>query len=376
MGTVEQHLKTLCCLGLPPESAMIAVAPLLREIIPHGWTRIGLLRPDATVGSAYIEHPGGAALFRERLWQFMNDRTSPLSLWIPGFHAVGIGWTLHMQGQGWLESGWYKEIEAPLDGCWLLDSMIADNGRTIAHLGLTRPRSARPFTADDVQRLDRLRPWLAHALRRRSSGLGEDQNLARTAEAPVLTGQIVFTAREKIIFQTANVEQLLLVLAGEPGDFTRQVLPRDRLPAPILKLLKRLKNAANGDSRTPPCVRISTAYGVVRLEAQWLMPTGALPADVAKDANGCLIAVTIELREHALAHAARVLRESGLTPAQLKVGIGLACGKTRPAVAKALSLTPSTVADLTQKLYQTLGVHSAAELSAKVWRAQPQPIFN
>ena len=47
MGAVE-HLKTLCCLGLKPESAMIAVVPLLHEIIPHGWTRMGLVDPDAT----------------------------------------------------------------------------------------------------------------------------------------------------------------------------------------------------------------------------------------------------------------------------------------------------------------------------------------
>ncbi len=39
MGAVE-HLKTLCCLGLPPESAMVAVTPLLHEIIPHGWSRL------------------------------------------------------------------------------------------------------------------------------------------------------------------------------------------------------------------------------------------------------------------------------------------------------------------------------------------------
>ncbi len=38
MGAVE-HLKTLCCLGLPPESAMVAVTPLLHEIVPHGWSR-------------------------------------------------------------------------------------------------------------------------------------------------------------------------------------------------------------------------------------------------------------------------------------------------------------------------------------------------
>ena len=61
MGAVE-HLKTLCCLGLPPESAMIAVTPLLHEIIPHGWTRLGLIAPDATITSTYGENPEAAAL--------------------------------------------------------------------------------------------------------------------------------------------------------------------------------------------------------------------------------------------------------------------------------------------------------------------------
>ena len=47
MGAVE-HLKTLCRLGLKPQEAMIAVTPLLHAIIPHGWTRIALMEPDAT----------------------------------------------------------------------------------------------------------------------------------------------------------------------------------------------------------------------------------------------------------------------------------------------------------------------------------------
>jgi hypothetical protein len=45
MGAVE-HLKTLCCLGLPPESATVAVIPLLHEIIPHGSTRLCLVAPE------------------------------------------------------------------------------------------------------------------------------------------------------------------------------------------------------------------------------------------------------------------------------------------------------------------------------------------
>jgi hypothetical protein len=54
MGAVE-HLKTLCCLGLPPESAMVAVVPVLHEIIPHGWSRLALLAPDAAITSTYLE---------------------------------------------------------------------------------------------------------------------------------------------------------------------------------------------------------------------------------------------------------------------------------------------------------------------------------
>ena len=75
MGAVE-HLKTMCCLGLPPESAMVALTPLMHEIIPHGWTRFGLLAPDATVTSSYAENPAMGPVFRERLWRFMDDPTA------------------------------------------------------------------------------------------------------------------------------------------------------------------------------------------------------------------------------------------------------------------------------------------------------------
>jgi hypothetical protein len=127
MGAVE-HLKTLCCLGLPAESAMIAVTPLLHEIIPHGATRTILFEPDATVGSAYTENPETVATWQANAWRFVNDPTSPMSLWMSGFRGGGIGWTLHLQGRGWLDSGWYRDVEAPLDSCWILDATIVDAG--------------------------------------------------------------------------------------------------------------------------------------------------------------------------------------------------------------------------------------------------------
>ena len=74
--------------------------------------------------------------------------------------------------------------------------------------------------------------------------------------------------------------------------------------------------------------------------------------------------MTTELYEHAIAHAARVLRESGATPAQVNVGIQLALGKTKPVIADKLGVQLSSVVDVT-KIYQTLDVHNPAELSDK-----------
>ena len=89
MGAVE-HLKTSCCLGLPPESAMIAVTPLLHEIIPHGWTRFMLLAQDATPTSGYGENPEIAVILRERLWTFAKDPSSScvLNFWA----CLSRGW--------------------------------------------------------------------------------------------------------------------------------------------------------------------------------------------------------------------------------------------------------------------------------------------
>jgi len=373
MGAVE-HLKTLCCLGLPPESAMIAVTPVLHEIIPHGWSRMGLYDSDATMRSAYSENRA-TMLCVDRFWEFLHDPSNIIgSLYAPLFEATGIGWALHRQGRGWQDSDWYREIEAPFDSCWWLDAMIGNAGRTTAAIHLTRPRSARPFTADDVQCFDRLRPWLAHAFRRSNSRISgqEGKGPISTIGASVACYQMILTPDAKIIFETPSLERRLRMILGEPWYNTTNMPTRNTLPAPIFKLLQQLTGAANGTCNVPPRMQLSTPYGALTLEAKWLVPTGAVAQDVARDPKSCLISVTIELHEHPIAHAARMLRESGATPTQTKVGIQLALGKTKPLIADELGIRLSSVADLTKRLYQTLDVHNSAELGTKIWLGRRQ----
>ena len=108
-----EHLKTLCCLGLPPESAIIALTPLLHEIIPHRWTRFDVFALGKTHGCS--ERPETTSLCREGHIRPLEE-PGPAQVWIAQRQAAGIGWVLHPQGRGWLDtSPSYYKIEAPLD---------------------------------------------------------------------------------------------------------------------------------------------------------------------------------------------------------------------------------------------------------------------
>ncbi|HET6378159.1 MAG TPA: hypothetical protein VFG05_07610 [Methylocella sp.] len=368
MGASE-HLKTLCCLGLPPESAIIAVSPLLHEIIPHGGTRAGLINPDGTPYAVYNENPATSAICRERLWQFLDDPQSPTALWKPAIQAGAIGWFVHIQGPAWLNSAFYKEIEEPLDSCWILDAVVQSDGQSVGFVDLTRPRNAKPFNVQDVKTLGRLRPWLAHAFRRPQPVSAVPQDWAQFCAAgpPLHSEQMILTTEGSILFQTSGMEYFLRILAGEPITYQRRLPARDKVPSSIQLLIQRLLAAANGLPGDPPRILIAIPYGVVSLDAKWLLPNVEAAMDAAKDPRSCKIAMTLKFREHAVAHAARTLRESGATPAQVKVGIQIAMGKTRPAIAQELGLRPSSVADLTKKLYERLGVHNSASLAARIW---------
>jgi DNA-binding CsgD family transcriptional regulator len=364
MRAVE-HLKTLCCLGLPPESAIMALTPLLHEIVPHSWTRFDVFALGKT-HECCPERPEKTSLCRERHIRALEE-PGLAEVWIAQRQAAGICWILHPQGRGRLDSPSRCEIEAPLDSRWALNAMIGEAGRTYAALELTRPRGARPFKADDVKRLHLLRPWLAHAMRPASPAAAADGDEERPGIAgpPVLSGQLIVTAGGDVVHQTRTAEHLLFTLEGGG-----QRCPA--LPAPIKKLVDRIVVAPRGRLCEPPPVRVSSPCGVHTVAAKWLIPVGTSPADAAKDPKGHLIAVSIELHEHPIAHAARILRMSGATPAQVHAGIKLALGKTKPQIAHDLSIRESSVADLTRKLYQTLDVHNSAELSARIWLSAVQ----
>src|SRR5688572_5362566 len=146
----------------------MALAAAVRDVIPAAWTRIGLYNEHGAVTCGYAEHGDFPALAVARYPHFMdNEPSSIAALMLPAWKAAGVGWTLHRQNADYLHTGYYDEIEKPLDACWLLDAMVHDGTRSTVGLTLSRPRVAKPFRSEDVTLLDSLRPWIAHAFRGR-----------------------------------------------------------------------------------------------------------------------------------------------------------------------------------------------------------------
>jgi DNA-binding CsgD family transcriptional regulator len=369
-----EHFKTLCCLGLPPHQALIAIASGVRDVIPAGWTRIGIFDEHGAITSGYAEHGDFPAIAVSRYPHFMeNDPGSIAALMIPAWRAAGIGWTLHRQNADYLQGGYYDEIERPLDACWLLDAFVHDGTRSIVGLTLSRPRGAKPFRSEDVVLLDSLRPWIAHAFRERidAAPVVENGHLEQVAVSPLHKGTVVLDASGQVLFRTGGAAQLFMMLSGAMEQIRRNHgRSYIETPAIVHRVVRDLVGATLGDGGVPPRARVKTAWGTIALEAVWLAPAGVSAADIVANRDGAQIAVNLELREHAIVHAARVLRLSGASPAQVRIGVLLAAGKSKPAIAQELGVKPSTVTDATRKLYGRLDVRNAAELGMRLWTSE------
>jgi DNA-binding CsgD family transcriptional regulator len=365
-----EHFKTLCCLGLPPRAAMVAIASGVRDVIPASWTRIGLYDENGAVTCGYAENGDFPALAVARYPHFMeNEPASIAALMLPAWRAAGVGWTLHRQNADYLHTGYYSEIERPVDACWLLDAFAHDGTRSIVGLTLSRPRTAKPFRSDDVVLLDSLRPWIAHACRERIAV--DDVSVEQVAAGPLHKASVVFDASGQVLFRTAGATQLFMMLTGVLEHIERNHGRSDiETPAIVHRVVRDLVGATSGDGSIPPRARVKTAWGTIALEAVWLAPTGASAADIVANRDGAQIAVNLELREHAIVHAARVLRLSGASPAQVRIGVLLAAGKSKPAIAHELGVKPSSVTDATRKLYGRLDVRNAAELGMRLWTSE------
>jgi DNA-binding CsgD family transcriptional regulator len=371
MASGSAYFRTVCCLNLPRQAALIAIARALHEVIRSGWNRIGMLGPSGTPGAGFSENLEYMPLALERMESLLREQDSVGSIFPRAFAMGAVGMTLPAQDGAYLRSSWYRDLERELDACWLLDAMIQkDGGRTMVGLIMTRPRSAKPFSEDDATRLDRLRPWIAHALRERHACASKGPNATEHsyAAAGLIKATAIVDVAGRIIYGSRGTNYLMYLCAGLTNDTIGLTAPRVRTaPSSVLAVIRRLRTAASEAWSAPPRATMTTPWGRLVIEASWMIPAEEDATEVARDPRGSLISVNLELQEHAAAHAMRVIRSYGAPASQVRIGTMLALGRTKPEIAAELGLKISSVTDAAKKLYDRLDVHNTAQLSKLLW---------
>ena len=217
-----------------------------------------------------------------------------------------------------------------------------------------------------------------------------DGDRPRFARSAALRGFVIVDGRGRLLGRSAGTDDLLQVCARvgvDPG-----ISADARAPRAVMDVVHQLQlhdapvrsgsphggqQSSRGDRRrrgpagpghgqpadpaspavaAPPRRALTTAWGLLCIEA-------ALLAGF----DDPVIGVHLELHEPATAYAARMLREQGVPPVQMQVGVLLAMGWTKPQIAQTLGVKPSSVIDAARKLYDRIGVHSASELATLLW---------
>ena len=182
-----------------------------------------------------------------------------------------------------------------------------------------------------------------------------------------LRATIILDAGGRVLYQTPDAERLLALL--EIAQDERRTGPSRyaQVPAAVHTAIRALVKAAKGRMTGSPCVVGRTRLGQVTVEASWLAASRSGAGCPGADPSPRPIAVQLELSENAAARAARALQTRGATPAQTRVGVLLATGKSKPEIARTLGVKESSVQDAARKLYTRLGVRNAAELGMQLW---------
>lgn len=220
-----------------------------------------------------------------------------------------------------------------------------------------------------------------------------DGDSPRFARPAALRGFVIVDGRGRLLARSAGTDDLLLVCARIGGEPASAGLSKEaRMPRVVMDVVHQLqlheasaasanphggRQSGRSDRRrkspagsghgqpadpagsvvtSPPRRALTTAWGLLCIEAASLAGS-----------DDPVIGVHLELHEPAAAYAARMLREQGVSPVQMQVGVMLAIGWTKPQIARVLGVKPSSVIDAARKLYDRIGVRSAPELAALLW---------
>ncbi len=354
------QVRELCLAGLSPCELMPALLEALHEVLGSSrnlfdWTDTAgrLLRYD-------IEGPVDPQIARLYFERFHNRQEVEC---MPAFASIrhapaGVRGALELKTEAFFNSALYHEVWKPQHFHSRIEGVVRGSaGQLLGSLVLYRSAKDSDFDSEDEQALATLLPWVARGL--------ESTKISRDDEhflpSPERTETLLVGPDAELRHATAGAFRLLLQMdcGLTPVTVSR---PSDTWSCLLRKLfgsaLEELRAGGGGRAMT-----LINAAGCFLVEFSrlhpWAVGDGLVQIQVRR----------LEAHEVAL-H--RVLREQGLSAAQIRVCAATYAGRTSVELAQELGVAISTVVDHLRKAYRALNVRDGAGMRRDVDRRVAQ----
>jgi len=186
-----------------------ALFALVHPLVPADGTRFFIYVPWAQlkqeVGSD-AEIDGMAQEYARTFWEVDPMHPSRFE----DREIVVIANSMLMDDTAWRETVIYKEFYRPHGYFHNCDMFLKQNGRIVAVLSLVRKRADDPFTAQEVELLARLQPFIEYAL-------GKSYVSKRVHNRASLSAEYGLTAREMDVVEIAMTGASNKVLSKHLG---------------------------------------------------------------------------------------------------------------------------------------------------------------
>ena len=358
-ANLRAHIRHLCCMGLPAETLMPRLLPLVRDLVPadsagffwvdaagHMQNLIAERMLSAPKMRLYFEHfySGGKYDFRDN---FLSRAGGGTSVAISESDAA------------FRQSAYYNEILQELDAHHVLYGIVRDHGTALGQLSLYRSKRDAGFSAHDRDALASIMHYVTHAVA--APALTGDAASAKASEfIDSADDDVILVDAEGTILQASDSGKRLAVQAAG-GTFSRDFVGTDS--AEVRSILARVVAQIKRGSGTPsaPQLALSTHWGRILLRAYQL-------GDDNADAIGenSAYAIRIARQEPMILKFARALQTLDLPPQQHEVAMLLARGLSNLDIAAQMNVSVNTVAYHIKQLFAGLEAHGRAELIERV----------
>lgn len=354
---VLAHIQQISCLGLPSEVAIPAMLDSLEMLVPASnvsfvWTDAG-----GRIQNLYVREPVFSAIDfllhsssqLEPDFSFQKQATSELST---GFIARFRGSTDYFSTVA------YNEIFKPCGMTEVYDLILKDHqgSRGVGMIGRLSPT---PFTAEERNRIEALRPWLLHAL---DAPPVEALNSAETGEEAIL----LCDQQGRIVEMGPNARKLLLYAGnGQIAPGARIASLGDAMPESVRRVCHNLAAVQAGRATGVPSARLNTPWGAFNFRAH-LMGGGSSGV-----AAGDLLAVVIRRERPLPLQLHDRVGTLPLTPRQRQVAVRIGLGRSPESIQRDLELSAGTYRRHAEEIHGRLDVHSRAELMACLLAVSP-----